>query len=282
MSTKTVKQHIILIDSSYTAFYRFFATLRWYSMANAEEFKELKGDATYDWMKNKVFIEKYEKMFLKSILDLVKKKVYNNSKIIFCMDTPKESLWRTELDCMYKGERADLSLKNNFKPTFAYTFDTMIPKFIQDNPNIKKLRIDKMEADDIIACICIHEKNINSNNSIILVSGDEDFKQLGREHLTFINYKSKKPLVLTEDEAILSLNTKLVMGDKSDCIKGIFPKGTKHPPSKELIEDNAKLETYIGSNNDAKKQYELNKKMIDFKNIPKKYFDKVIKEYNQL
>ena len=33
--------NIILVDSSYTSFYRFFATRTWYSMAHKEDFKEL-------------------------------------------------------------------------------------------------------------------------------------------------------------------------------------------------------------------------------------------------
>ena len=34
------------------------------------------------------------------------------------MDTPKEQVWRTQLKDDYKGEREDLSKKNDFKPTF--------------------------------------------------------------------------------------------------------------------------------------------------------------------
>ena len=50
---------IILVDTSYTAFYRFFATLRWMSLSNKEEYEKYKDDASYDWSKNKIFIEKY-------------------------------------------------------------------------------------------------------------------------------------------------------------------------------------------------------------------------------
>ena len=83
---------MILVDASYTSFYRFFATIRWYSFAFPEEFKELKASPSYDWFTNKVFIEKYEKMYLESIIKLVKKKIFDNSKIIFCMDSPKQHL----------------------------------------------------------------------------------------------------------------------------------------------------------------------------------------------
>lgn len=269
---------LILIDSSYTAFYRFFATLRWYSHANPDEYKEYKNDVTYNWFENKIFIEKYEKMFLKSIVDLVKKKTFDNSTIIFCMDSPKGTLWRTMIDPSYKGDRIDLSLKHNFKPTFTYTFETMIPQFIKDNNNIHGMRIDCMEADDIIASICMHLKEKNPDQTIYLVSGDMDFIQLGRESIQFANYKHKKPYNVTTEEAMISLKTKLLLGDKSDGIMGIFPKGSKIK-KQELIESNEQLQEYLADNSDAKKQYEQNIKMIDFNSIPKKYFNKAVKMF---
>ena len=95
-------ENVILVDTSYTSFYRFFATLRWFSFSNKEEYKEHKGDPTYDWSQNEVFIEKYKKLYLESIIKLLGKKVYNNSKVIFCMDTPKEQVWRTQIRMIIK------------------------------------------------------------------------------------------------------------------------------------------------------------------------------------
>ncbi len=272
---------LILVDTSYTSFYRFFATIRWYSFAFQDEFKELKGNNTYDWATNKVFIEKYEKMYLDSIIKLVKKKQFDNSNIIFCMDSPKEHLWRTQLQCDYKGDRADLSLKHNFKTTFDYTYETMIPNFIKNNSNIKKMRVEKMEADDLIAIISMYMKEQNSSHPVYVVSGDEDFLQLGRPNLTFVNYKVKKPFVLTEEEAAEALHKKILLGDPSDCIPPIFPKG-KRVNKKEIMSSNDKLQEYLQTNVEAKKQYEFNKKMIDFKNIPKMYIIKVKKLFDEL
>ena len=274
-------QPIILVDTSYTSFYRFFATIRWFGFAYPEEFKELKGNNKYDWKTNKTFIEKYEKMYLESIIKLVKKKVWDKSDVLFCMDSPKADLWRTQMQCDYKGDRVDLSLKTDFKPTFDYTYNTMIPNFIKTYPNIKSLRVEKMEADDLIAIICMELKSKYPDRPIYLVSGDEDFLQLGQPKLTFVNYKVKKPFVLTEEEANKSLRNKFINGDVSDCIPSIFPKGKKIK-KKEILESDAKLNEYLESKSDAKKQYEFNKKMIDFRNIPKLYYNKVIKLYTKL
>jgi 5'-3' exonuclease len=262
--------NLILVDASYTSFYRFFATLRWFSLNQPDFFKEKKNDVKYDWSQNEIFIEKYEKMYLESIVKLVGKKEFNNSKVIFCLDSPKNDLWRTKLMDTYKGDRADLSLKNNFKPTFKLTYDKFIPNLVEIYPGkIFSIRVDKMEADDIIAVICKHLEKIKIK--IVLVSGDQDFLQLGRENLHFIDYKKKTFLTLNKDEAKEKLKDKILNGDCSDNICSIFPKDKKIlslKDRKELISDNTKLNKYLEENSDIKKKYELNQKLIDFDFIP--------------
>ena len=273
---------LVLVDTSYTSFYRFFATIRWYSFAYPEEYKIYKTDNTYDWSKNNIFIEKYEKMYLDSIIKLIGKKKYKDSKIIFCMDSPKEDLWRIHIQCDYKGDRTDMSKKYNFKTTFNYTYETIIPKLIKSFTYISSIRVDKIEADDVIAIICMYQKETNPTQEILLISGDEDFLQLGRNQITFINYKSKKPKKITEDEALVSLTNKIILGDPSDCIPSIFPKGIKISTikKKEVIESNESLIQLLESNQEIKNQYLTNQKMIDFKNIPKIYYNKVVKIFN--
>ena len=274
-------ENLILVDSSYTSFYRFFATLRWFSMANKDDYKELKEDVKYDWSKNKIFIEKYKKMYLESIIKLVKKKVYNKSKVIFCLDSPKETIWRSKLVDDYKGERADLSKKRNFKPTFKITYEKLIPKLVKDNPDkIYSLRVSEIEADDIIALTVKYVKKHKPNLNVFLISGDADFLQLGYNKLHFLDYrKNKKPLHLTEKEASQSLLNKIICGDPSDNIKCIFPKDKKLVSNKQrkmIKESKKELDKYLKGDTEAMKKFKLNSKLIDFNHIPKKYHSKVI------
>ena len=134
--------NVILIDSSYTSFYRFFATKTWYSMAFKEEFKEIKDFKTYDWLENKDFIEKYEKMYLESIKILVTPKVFNDSFIVFARDAPQDTIWRNEEACNYKDGRQDLTEKHNFKPVFKFTYQTLIPKWTTENENMIEIKQD--------------------------------------------------------------------------------------------------------------------------------------------
>lgn len=276
--------NIILVDTSYTAFYRFFATMRWYSMAFKEEMKMIKTVDNYNWFTNKEFMAKYEKMFLSSIEKIVKKKVFKKSLIIFCRDSPKKNLWRTKITDDYKGERLDLSIKNNFKPVFKYTYNTMIPKLTKENDNIFQIIMPELEADDLIALSCKYIRSKLTDKTIYLVSGDEDFLQLGDDDLYFANYKKKKLFQLTKEEAKDKLRLKLICGDKSDNIKCIYSKEDKlgNKKKKEIKESKKKLEEFLKENKKAKKNFEHNKKMIDFNSIPKKYNKKVFSELKKI
>jgi 5'-3' exonuclease len=222
-------------------------------------------------------------MYLLKIQKSVGKRIFNKSLVIFCMDTPKEQVWRTiDLKCDYKGDRVDLSQKNNFKPIFKYTYNSLIPRILKENNNIFKLRIDKLEADDLIGIITKYLEEKYSKKNIYIMSGDQDFYQLGRDNVHFINYKSKKPLNFSKEQAKLELHKKILIGDKSDCIPGIFP--TKFPIKirKNLLESIENFEDYIKDNKEIQEKYTNNMKLINFDFIPNNFKDDVIIEFNNL
>jgi hypothetical protein len=60
-----------------------------------------------------------------------------------------------------------------------------------------------------------------------------------------------------------------------------IPKGSKIK-KKEIITSKDKLKEYLDKNPKAKEQYLSNQVMIDFNNIPKKYYDMIIENYIKL
>ena len=275
-----MNKNLILIDTSYTLFHRYFATLRWLSLAHTDMYKEHIHDVEYNWIENDIFSEKYEKLYIEGIIKLVGKKVYKSSNIIFCMDTPKEQVWRTELKCDYKGDRFDMSQKTNLLPTFKYTYNTIIPQLLKNNNNMFKIRLNKLEADDVIATICNYYKTLPLQK-IYLVSGDEDFKQLGRANLFFINFKTKTPLELSLEEAKYSLHKKVLLGDKSDCIKSIFPKKFSTKTKKLVLESIEEFNKFIKTNKEIEARYNENAQLINFDFIPKIYVEQIISEFQK-
>lgn len=276
-----MNKNLILIDTSYTLFHRYFATLRWLSLAHNELYKEHINDVSYNWIENEIFSEKYEKLYIQGIIKLVGKRVYKNCNIIFCMDTPKEQVWRTEIKNDYKGDRFDMSQKTNLMPTFKYTYNIIIPNLLKNNNNMFKIKLNRLEADDIIASICNHLK-VNPEQKIYLISGDEDFKQLGRNNIYFINFKTKKPLELTVSEAEIALHKKILLGDKSDSIKSIFPPKFSIKTKKLILESFEEFNNFIKTNKEIENRYNENAQLIDFNFIPKTYIDMIISEFTKI
>lgn len=278
--------NIILVDASYTTFHRFFATYRWMSFAHKEHFKQYKDDNKYDWSKDEIFMKTYEKQYLESIKKVVKDKIkgkdFKDSLLIFCQDSPQSELWRHEyIDC-YKGKRVDQSEKVNLKPTFSYTYKTLIPKLVKENKNIHSLMIPKIEGDDVIAIISKYIRRNKPNYTQFVVSGDQDFLQLGYPNLYFADYKKKELKNLTRDEAKIALLQKIVSGDCSDNIPSIFVEKISNKLKKELREDSDKLLNYINSNKKVRKQFKTNRRIISFKYIPKEYQKIVYKEFKKI
>ena len=103
---------------------------------------------------------------------------------------------------------------------------------------------------------------------------------MGYDRLSFLDYKKKKPITLTETEAEESLINKIICGDNSDNIKCIFPKDKKlvsNALRKKVKESRDELDKFLKDNPESLKKFNLNRKLIDFEYIPKKYHSKVFK-----
>lgn len=263
--------NVILVDSSYTSFHRFFATLRWFSLAHMDIYKKHKDEPSYDWSMEPNFIDKYKKMYLESIIRLVSPQVFEDSIVLFCLDAPQDTLWRKELYSCYKGNRVDMSEKTNFIPTFKFTYSELIPSLTKQYSSIHMIKYPRIEADDIIALAVRYIKDKKPNYNIYLVSGDNDFLQLGYDKLYFADYKKKDLIKLTRSEAKESLKQKIINGDCSDNIPSIFPKTIKinNKRRKLIREDKMELKKYLSENKEALTIYTNNKKLINFKYIPK-------------
>ena len=267
---------IILIDVSYVIFYRFFATLKWYSLAHKEDYNKIKDNLTnYNWLDNDIFITKLEKIFFKSIIDLFDKNLFNETNIYFCFDAiNNNNVWRKQIFENYKINRINICNKYNLNSVFNYIYDIIITlknQYIINNYKfnyINSIQHNNLEADDIIACICLYKRQ---HKNIYILSADKDFYQLGSINVFFIDFRTKIFKNISEEEAKNELHKKIIYGDKSDCIPSIVTKTSK----KKLLNKKYLL-NYLKKNEQSNKQYTLNTTLIDFNCIPETYYNEII------
>ena len=250
----------ILIDLSYFIFYRYFALIQWWKMAKQDEPLTVPFE-------NPEFCEKFKKTFIEK-LNEIPKRLRIKSKdyiIIGARDCPRQDIWRNELFDNYKGTRGnDDAFMGG--PFFKMAYDLLV-----EATNCRHIiKFDSLEADDCIALTTMYLKNKypDQDTTIHIIANDMDYLQLAdtQTHIINLKYKDLQDSKTSTRDAKKDLFLKTVIGDKSDNIPGIFKKcgiktAQKYYDDKELFESMLKKEN-------AYAQYEKNKKIIDFNEIP--------------
>lgn len=266
--------NILLIDLSYYVFYRYFATFNWYKRQTTE-------NVDVEHIKDNIeFMEKYAKMFEKTLLDLMKKhKINVASNVVFVKDCSRDNIWRHQYYNAYKATREEKSSLFN-KDVFIYTYHTLIPQ-LKEKIGFQIIGHYCLEADDVIAIITKHMFNTYPNNiHISIITNDNDYIQLMNiDRLSNVNEDNIVIIKNLQDKNIcervncssqIYINVKKILGDKSDNIPSITRKCGEKTALK-LASNEDVLKNLLEKDPEARKQYELNDLLIDFNNIPEEY-----------
>ena len=269
------EQTYIFIDGSYFCFYRYHSLLTWWKNAFPEELEVLQ-----DPYQSEVFVNKFKKIFVETVKNLPKNLSINkNVKPIIMVgkDCKRSDIWRNELFPNYKGTRG-LNDKFMGGPFFKMVYDDQL--FITGGAS-QTLKHPKLEADDCIALSVKHLLASKRDCSIYIITSDKDYLQLAGERVHLFNLSYKK---LTDQKSCTGnpecdLFCKIVTGDPSDNIPSVFPKcGPK--TALKYFQDRLLLEKKLGESEIYQKQYLLNKKIIDFNEIPNHLAEEFMKSYN--
>ena len=260
------KPTFIFIDGSYFCFYRYHSLLTWWRNAYPEQ-----QDVLQNPYQNQNFVDKFKKTFIETVEKLPKKLNIDKTDkpiIIVGKDCKRQDIWRNELFPKYKGTR-DNSPENGFMggPFFKMVYEEQL--FIQGGASYI-VKHNQLEADD---CIAISVKSLLKEFpqacNIYIITSDKDYLQLAGEqvHLYNLAFKNLVEQKSCMGNPLCDLFCKILTGDTSDNIPSVFPKcGPK--TAFKYFENRELLEKKLQENELYKKQYELNKTIIDFDCIP--------------
>ena len=253
----TQRPHFIIIDGSYFIFYRFFAITSWMKIAKKDENVDIP-------IENEFFVDKFRSTFISKLKEMQKKLKIKNGIMLACKDCPRESIWRMKHLPSYKANRVyDDTFMGG--PFFKMAWNDEL--FIKGGCK-KVFKYPTLEADDCAAILCKDIQNKYPEAKITVITSDMDYLQLANDNVELYDLKYRK---LTEkkssyNDAEKDLFVKIVTGDKSDNIPGVFKKcgpktACKYYDNKDLF--NKQIEKEV-----AMERYLLNKKIIDFNEIP--------------
>lgn len=205
--------------------------------------------------------------------------------VIACDD---RNYWRKQVFPYYKANRKKNRESSEINWTQVFELFNLIKQEIKDYFPYRVLQVESAEADDIIATLCIKygatEKN-NSNEPILILSGDKDFVQLQ----TYVNIKQYDPVRkkwINSDNPVSHLYEHILKGDQGDGIPNILSDDDvfvtdkrQKPMTQKRIDELA--QTTFDSNHPMWRNWSRNCQLVDLTMIPHKLRESILTKYEQ-
>ena len=194
-----------------------------------------------------------------------------------------KNYWRRQLFPYYKANRKKSQAESELDWKAIFECLGKIRAELKEFFPYRVIDVESAEADDIIGTLC--EEFGNTNEKILILSGDKDFQQLQR----FINVQQydpvrKKKIICNNPDRFLLEH--IIKGDAGDGIPNIlsddnsFVIGKRQSPVTQK-----KLDSLIALNLEGKydhpnfRNYARNKQLIDLTQIPANVRQNILESY---
>lgn len=208
-------------------------------------------------------------------------------EMIICCDSPS---WRRDYFPHYKMNRKKKRAADDIDWDSVFKNFNETIEMIENNFPYKVLRVDKSEADDIIA-VSVKSFRETSQEPILIVSSDKDFMQL-KKHGNVKQYCPRNKEFINEVTDLEIINDNLLVhiitGDTSDGIPNIFSdddalvneEKKQNRATKKRVED---IKNEIKSNiiNKYSSAISRNTVLIDLDKIPEDVVSEILQHINK-
>lgn len=196
-----------------------------------------------------------------------------------------KNYWRRQIFPYYKANRkkSQAASELNWKEIFECL--NKIRSELKVYFPYRVIDIESAEADDIIGTLCMEFGN--TNEKILILSGDKDFQQLQR----FINVKQynpvlKKFVVCNDPDQFLIEH--ILKGDAGDGIPNIlsddncFVLGVRQKPmTQKKMDSLLNIEIHSKFDHPNFRNYMRNKQLIDLTEIPEGIRNSILESYDE-
>lgn len=226
-------------------------------------------------------------MVLNSLRAYKQKFSHEFGDLVICCDDKR--YWRREVFPHYKANRKKDREASGID--WASVFDAMakIKDELRENMPYKVIQVSRAEADDVIASICHHFGkfiNTDSNEKILILSGDKDFAQLQKyANVHQFAPVQKKMLPIANPERYRREH--IMVGDRGDGVPNFITEddalvtGKRQKPlRREKVEEWCTLEPEQFCDDAMLRGYKRNQMLVDLDFVPQDIQDECIRMYH--
>jgi 5'-3' exonuclease len=201
-------------------------------------------------------------------------------ELVLCYDS--KHYWRRDYYPEYKHSRKKGRDSSSNDWNAIFTVLNAIKSELKEFFPYKYLEVYGAEADDIIAALA-GELEFDNGKTLIL-SGDKDFIQLQKfRNVTQYSPITKKFVNGVDPDIYLSEH--VLKGDSSDGVPNVLsPDNTFVDGIRQKPLSKKKIQSMIAGdfpNDEVKRNYQRNKKLIDLKESPPELYIDILKEYQE-
>lgn len=230
-------------------------------------------------------------MILNSIRGYKQKFGNKYGELVIACDN--QNYWRRKEFSYYKAGRKKAREDSGFNWKLIFEALTMIREEINDYFPYKVINVDGAEADDIIAVLAEWSQSNDLSNGLfdepkpfLVLSGDHDFIQLQKwnnvQQYSPIQKKFVKSDISPEKYAF----EHIIKGDKGDGIPNILSaddsivNGVRQKPiTQKKLDEWFKNPELMPNDDQIRKNYIRNKKLVSFDSIPANIKESIINSY---
>ena len=227
-------------------------------------------------------------MVLNSLRGYKQKFSKDFGELVICCDDKR--YWRREVFPHYKANRKKDREASGID--WSTLFDTMakIKEELREHMPYKVVQVSRAEADDVIASLCHYYGrfiNSDSNESILILSGDKDFAQL-QKYANVHQYAPIQKKMLPIDNPERFRREHIMIGDRGDGVPNFLTEDDalvagrrQRPLSRKKIEEWCSMEPEQFCDDAMLRGYQRNRMLVDLDLVPEDIQKACIDTYNQ-
>ena len=253
-------QAVLLIDTSFYVFHRYFATLKWWEIriTATDPTARLDYSALHT---DEEFIAAFKKHVAADLKKLQKRWSVPLQNVMFCIDTPRADIWRNLIYQQYKEGRVHNSKFNGgiFPIFYKHLNDLAVHQLSGSN----------LEADDVVY---LTSQRLVTEKSVIVISNDNDYLQMRSDKVEIHNLEPAAKSNLAKRSTgnpREDLLIKILRGDSSDNITQVCGKmGEKTAAKLAKLNDTELLQWASNKSAECLLNFKRNQLLISFEHIP--------------
>lgn len=238
-------------------------------------------------------------MVLNSIRSYRMKYGQKYGELVICCDD--KDIWRKDVFPLYKANRKKSREESSHDWTNIFEIMAMLRQELLETFPYKNIKIDRAEADDVIASMChrfggfstgyiptnpdLPSRNVIPVEEILILSGDKDFVQL-QKYSNVSQYSPIQKNDVRTDNPERYLRSHIMLGDRGDGVPNFMSDDDtfvankrQRPISRKKVEEWSIMKPEDFCDDNMLRGYKRNEILVNLDLVPKYIQDATIEMY---